>query len=1178
MLLIMAVSLFSVVYLFVINESLDPSDHPPSAHIVGTTEAKTIQLENRGQEPLSSDTEIVLTIAGKQMNMTVAPYLEDKNGDGLWNFGEKLVFDQSDLGIDIIGLQVKATVIDRVSDSVVMTGTIQEGEVYEYPYVLVKDATNIESDRAKLWMDYNFRSYSGSLRFAYKEAGGSWNFTGWLIGQSGEGSYGQMVTGLVPETVYFFKAQLNYSSQTLENGIKSFATLGVIVGMWHFDTGSGTDAIDSSGRDNHGKLYNGPQWATGVNGTALSYDGIDDYVRVSDNPSLDITDKLTIEAWMKPLEHSEGYYGNVQGSIDRSSFGILDIYDPDIIHISGNLYAVACRGDHHDGFLITFKIADDGHIDYTIIDSFEFYTGDCYEPNIIHIDGSIYAIAFRRPNWAYVRTVEIFNSGKINRTIKDTLLVGTTYRESNIFHINGTVYAIGYTGTGNDGYLTTVDIANDGESMSIIDTKIFHMAITGYSEEIDLIHVDGIVYAIAYRNPDDDGELRTINITNDGQISAPYHQSPGNPGSGDYYLDKLLFDPNDGYEPDITHIGGNIYAICYGGFKNAGTIRTVKIYNDGTIKEDIIDALEFDGGPGGCGREPSIIHINGDIYAISYRGPGNDGWLKTVEIASDGMINNSVVDSYEFDGSNCWHPGFLHIDGNIYAIVYSGYYNDGLLKTVQISNDGTISKPVIDYSELGIFDLLQPDMIKISDNICAMAFRGFSGDGYLRTFEIYNDGKINDTIIDTFRFHKGWVEGPKLINISGDVYAIAYSNDSGTWHGFLKTVKITNTGNITEIASLEFETNNCREPDIVHVNGNVYAIAYRGLGDDGYVKTVNILSNGQILPIAMASATKKFYDPYAHYPDIFHCTGDVYAIAFQGKNLDGYLRTVKIANDGTVTTSGMDILEFEYYYCVWPEIINVTGNIYAIAYTASSNDGFVKTVKIDSNGTIVGGVIESLEFDNYHGYRPDIIHIKDRVFAIAYSRYYQDGYLRTLRIGENGEITNSVDSNYRFDSSVYYWAKCRIIHINGSIFAIAYRSPYSDGFVRTVKIQYTPSVGYIVARSDAYRINANSTTVFAKIYFQSGGYKQLTAPISSGFNYVVLTYDKKAGSNQMKLYVDTVPKSQTTYTDKIRTNSNPLYFGGLNEVVDEISLWRTALTPSEINQHYNEYTATAAAI
>ena len=54
-----------------------------------------------------------------------------------------------------------------------------------------------------------------------------------------------------------------------------------------FDEGEGTIAYDSSGNNNHGTLYNGPQWVDGKVGKALSFDGADDYVNISNSNNPD---------------------------------------------------------------------------------------------------------------------------------------------------------------------------------------------------------------------------------------------------------------------------------------------------------------------------------------------------------------------------------------------------------------------------------------------------------------------------------------------------------------------------------------------------------------------------------------------------------------------------------------------------------------------------------------------------------------------------------------------------------------------------------------------------------------------------------------------------------------------------------------------------------------------------
>src|SRR4029079_8294341 len=73
-----------------------------------------------------------------------------------------------------------------------------------------------------------------------------------------------------------------------------------LVAYWKFDEGSGTTANDSSGNGNTGTLVNGPQWAAGITGKAVYFDGIDDNIGVADSNSLDLTGPYTLSAWVNP--------------------------------------------------------------------------------------------------------------------------------------------------------------------------------------------------------------------------------------------------------------------------------------------------------------------------------------------------------------------------------------------------------------------------------------------------------------------------------------------------------------------------------------------------------------------------------------------------------------------------------------------------------------------------------------------------------------------------------------------------------------------------------------------------------------------------------------------------------------------------------------------------------------
>jgi len=69
--------------------------------------------------------------------------------------------------------------------------------------------------------------------------------------------------------------------------------------LWlDFAEPDGPKAYDQSGQGNHGVIY-GAARRRGPLLRALSLDGVDDRVEVPDSPSLDITDAITLEVWVK---------------------------------------------------------------------------------------------------------------------------------------------------------------------------------------------------------------------------------------------------------------------------------------------------------------------------------------------------------------------------------------------------------------------------------------------------------------------------------------------------------------------------------------------------------------------------------------------------------------------------------------------------------------------------------------------------------------------------------------------------------------------------------------------------------------------------------------------------------------------------------------------------------------
>lgn len=81
-----------------------------------------------------------------------------------------------------------------------------------------------------------------------------------------------------------------------------------LVGYWKFDEGKDKKAKDVSGKGNDGEITDG-KWISGKFGYALQFEegGVD----CGTDPSLSITDAITIEVWIKYSEDLEGDRGEI---------------------------------------------------------------------------------------------------------------------------------------------------------------------------------------------------------------------------------------------------------------------------------------------------------------------------------------------------------------------------------------------------------------------------------------------------------------------------------------------------------------------------------------------------------------------------------------------------------------------------------------------------------------------------------------------------------------------------------------------------------------------------------------------------------------------------------------------------------------------------------------------------
>jgi len=132
-----------------------------------------------------------------------------------------------------------------------------------------------------------------------------------------------------------------------------------LISYWTFDTGDITDeTVTDVWGDNDGTIMGDRQIVEGHIDDALKFDGEDDYIEIPESETLDITDVITVEAWMKTSKKGD-YAGIVtkwnsgNGGDAGQAFSLL----MDITGAGGFL----CNADNQaDNFLHGVEEINDG--------------------------------------------------------------------------------------------------------------------------------------------------------------------------------------------------------------------------------------------------------------------------------------------------------------------------------------------------------------------------------------------------------------------------------------------------------------------------------------------------------------------------------------------------------------------------------------------------------------------------------------------------------------------------------------------------------------------------------------------------------------------------------------------------------------------------------------------------
>jgi len=948
-------------------------------------------------------------------------------------------------------------------------------------------------------------------------------------------------------------------------------------------------------------------------------DGIDDFIEVANSNTVIVTDECTIEAWVNRSEHSDGLVGiPLQSSLSPFGNYTLGCSDPCLINVNGDIFALVSTNENSLGFLSTININKTGDIyenistSSCILDFFNF-DSSCKYPKIIQVNGSseIFAIVYTRPsagNQLYMKTVKIFNDGRINKTAFNTRVLDITLSSSpDIINIGGNVYSIVYSiNAANNGVLISLNISDVGV-ISSVNKKLLFGDIMIEPEIIKIVNsIDN--YVIVYNCEGDDGGLRTVKITNTGLLSDISYQ--------------VWYDDDDGGNPEITHINNDIYAIVYAGpiLRQSCLLKTIEIRPDGSIVlsrtipplAGAISQLSIDFIANMTVRSPHILPLFGvnDFYGISYSidSPTANLWgkLVTIMIQDNGFIVAISKKGVTFEPFMCSASYFIPIANEIYGIVYRSDSNDGIIKTMRIGNDGHIyNNPILDLGEIGGLKCYAEDEILTSDNQYVVdVYRGINAQLMIKTVKVTTATKaIAQTFIDSFIIEQGYTSSngtfnasyePTIVPIKNDVYAIAYChymNIPMFHHGKIVTLRINTTGRVSIIERYTFDNNVMNTPILfspLNITNGFYAIVYQLYStSQGKVATIKIDDDGHIFGV---QDTYIFETGRCREPSMTPVSGDVYAFIYRDSltsSTYGRLATLKIyGNNGTIKKSIIDLWQFATS-CYHPTIIKVNSSIFAFVYSEYSSGisryiAYLKTVKIADNGMITKSFIDYFEFirryytNNYMAHQPEILHVDNRVYAIIskdlsdpWNNYVYNSWITTLRIGENGDIIDVVDGSIQISTNPRITSyDLKIMPFVKDSYIAIYGGKNNDLYECIVRIPLSETNQTIFSKQDSYTVKANKTKVFVAFIDSNNNQYTLSASLENDWNYIVTTYDKTT----MNLYVNTnLITSLALGSKPIKITTNNLYFGAYNSYYDEFSLYAAILTPARIKQNYNYY-------
>ena len=752
-----------------------------------------------------------------------------------------------------------------------------------------------------------------------------------------------------------------------------------------------------------------------------------------------------------------------------------------LIRIDVDTYAIAYYGYNQPtdnswgGYIKTFTV-NEGSI--TEVAKYKHYTSTVYDNSFIHVAGNTFALAWA--DNAYDGNITTFTISNDGATITEVASLEHDTNDglhSSFEQLDSDTYVLAYSGSAADGFIKTFTIAADGATITQV-ASLEHDEVYGVWNS--LVRRNNNSFLLAYMGEGDDGYLKSFTIPDDGASITQ--------------VTSIEHDPNHGSYNSMVQIDHDSYVLAMGGSHTlTGTastgayIRTIetptlatatvpRISSVALAADNSTVAVTFDeavyntnGGSGALQASDFALSISGGTATLSSATPtsisasgntytlgiGISGSATGKEHLSVTVTANSVYDAQGNAASTTQETSSTELNkvylndvaAPVIASTAMAPFNEGVVvtfsETVFANNNTTGTLAVSDFSLAlsgGTATLSSSTPTSISGDNGPAITLGITLSGLANGSEVITVSVVANSVYDAY----------------GRVASASQSNN---------TTNVIAT-RLSQVASLEYEYSLGRYASIVHVSGNVYAMAYGGPGDNGFMKTFTINNNGSISTIA----TDEHDDGNGTYNSMIKVNGNIFALSYTGSSNNSYLKTFNISNDGNdIEALGQNIHETTGH---WHSLVKADDNTLVLAFAGPGSDGYIKTFTISSDGTDITQV-STLEHNTGTGTSNSLVKMDEDSYVLAYAGHGGDGYIQTFTIPDDGSSITKVATR---EHNNIYGSWNSLVQVDYNTYALAYRGYESNDEYELLQTFTIPLDGSSITEVSSYKFSSSQNT------------------------------------------------------------------------------------------------------